>query len=114
MGAFLHPSHPIAKETMSVRAEHRYVAFAARQADARMPDHNTMLVQHLNSLPKNEGAGTPFDDILFVQSHGGWFAECPTTGYGYWYKTLRQAVRAWRVVVMLKGDRFVGVPLSSQ
>lgn len=95
---------------MSAASENRYVAFAARQADAAMPDHNDRFVADLNAMPKYDGASTPFDDIHFVQSHGGWFAECPTTGYGYWFKTLREAVRSWRVVVVLDGGVLVGIP----
>lgn len=70
-----------------------------------------VFMDDLNALPKNDGAAKPFGPIHFVNSHGGWWAECPTTGYGYFYKTLRQAIRAWRVSINeLKGGVYIGVP----
>lgn len=95
---------------MGAAAEHRYQAFAAREADAVSPDHNAAFIRDLNALPKHNGARPPFGDIVFVQSHGGWFAECPTTGYGYWYRTLREAVCSWRVAVFVDGGKLIGQP----
>lgn len=56
-------------------------------------------MSELNALPKFEDAGTPFSEVHFIVGHGGWWAECPTTGFGYWYGTLREAVRRWRVEI---------------
>jgi hypothetical protein len=95
---------------MSAAAEHRYQAFAAREAEARTPPHNEMFLRDLNALPKLPDAAKPFGEVLFVHSHGGWFAECPTTGYGFWYRTLREAVRSWRVAVFARGTQLFGVP----
>jgi hypothetical protein len=95
---------------MSAAAEHRYQAFAAREADDKCPSANAIFLADLNALPKTDNAGRPFGDIVFVQSHGGWFAECPTTGYGFWYRTLREAVRSWRVAVFFDGGKLIGQP----
>lgn len=99
---------------MGAAAENRYVRFAAQQADMCAPSHNEALLADLNAIPKRDGASTPFDDIHFIQSHGGWFAECPTTGFGYWYRTLREAVASWRVAIFLDGGVLVGQPLAAQ
>lgn len=70
-----------------------------------------VMMEELNSLPKFEDAGRPFTDIWFVPGHGGWCAECPRTGYGYWYKTLREAVRRWRVTINgYDGIRWLATP----
>lgn len=95
---------------MSVKAENRYKAFASREAAAKFPSHNDQFVLDLNAIPKTDDAARPFDEIHFVSSHGGWFAECPTTGYGFWYRTLREAVRQWRVTIVLDGGRLIGIP----
>lgn len=68
------------------------ITLAARRREFVMMDM-------LNALPKAADARTPFGGINFVHSHGGWFAECPTTGYGFFYKSLRAAVQQWNVAV---------------
>lgn len=97
---------------MGAAAENRYRAFAAREAQAMVPSLNQVLIADLNAMPKDEGAPTPFDDIHFIASHGGWFAECPTTGHGYFYRTLREAVRAWRVAVFIDSGILIGQPIA--
>lgn len=54
----------------------------------------------LNAIAKVERAPRPFGDIHFVSGHGGWWAECPTTGKGFWYGKLEEAVSRWAVVVV--------------
>jgi hypothetical protein len=66
---------------------------------SRVRLHEFTFMDHLNSLAKAPGAARPFGDVHFVAGHGGWWAECPTTGFGYWFKSLRMAVRAFRVEV---------------
>jgi hypothetical protein len=56
-------------------------------------------MEQLNNLQKYEDAGTPFASINFTPYRDGWWAECPVTGYGHWYKTLREAVRRWNVEI---------------
>jgi hypothetical protein len=94
---------------MSVRAENRYKAFAARQGAI---DPTDLFLCDLNAAPKDPRAATPFGDIVFVRSHGGWFAECPITGFGYWYATLRQAVAAWKVAIFLDDGKLIGQPFK--
>lgn len=58
-----------------------------------------VMMDELNALPKKDKAPTPFGEIRFVAGHGGFWAECPTTGFGYHYPTLREAVRSFRIEV---------------
>lgn len=95
---------------MSVKAENRYRVKCANDAAEALPTHTEMFLRDLNALPKADGAKAPFSDIHFVQGHGGWWAECPTTGYGYWYATLRKAVSAWRVAIFLDQGQLIGQP----
>jgi len=96
---------------MGAASENRYAAFAARQATCNNPTLTELFVRDLNLVPKDKRAMVPFGDILFVASHGGWFAECPVTGYGFWYKTVREAVSAWHVAVFLDGGNIIGQPI---
>lgn len=96
---------------MSVQAENRYKAFAARQAAAQFGSLNDAFVRDLNALPKKPGARAPFADIHFIASRGGWWAECPTTGFGYFYPSLREAVSSWLVAVFLDRGILVGQPI---
>lgn len=67
------------------------------RAELRSPDFD--VIDRLNSIPKAPGAPTPWGAIHFVPGHGGWWAECPITGRGYWYRTLNSALAEWNVVV---------------
>jgi hypothetical protein len=58
-----------------------------------------VLLEDLNRLPKYPDAGTPFGPVTFTFARGRWWVECPTTGYGFHYATLREAVRRWNVVL---------------
>lgn len=51
------------------------------------------IMDHLNALAKFNDAGTPFGPVRFVEGNGGFWIECPKTGFGWWYTTLREAVR---------------------
>lgn len=95
---------------MGAAAENRYRTVVRRQADAAAPSLNDLFIADLNALPKLSGAPAPFGDIVFVNSHGGWWAECPITGFGYFYKSLREAVSSFLVTVVIDGGRLVGVP----
>lgn len=94
---------------MGAASERRYVIFAAAQTSTGKTP-NQLFVADLNKTPKIPGARTPFGEIHFVASHGGWFAECPKTGFGYWFKTLRQAVATFRVAVFANGTSLIGKP----
>lgn len=57
-------------------------------------------MDELNALPKFDEARTPWGDVHFEAGHGGWWAVCPVTGFGYWYPSLRTAVRSLRVEII--------------
>ena len=85
---------------MGVAAYNRGSAALARQLDAEQRPREFRFMDDLNRLPKYEDAGTPFGPIHFVWGNNGWWAQCPTSGYGFWYATLREAVRRWRVCIL--------------
>lgn len=58
------------------------------------------MMADLNAVPRDSSAAVPFGPIRFAFGHGGWWAVCPVTGFGFWYPTLRQAVAAWRVTIV--------------
>jgi hypothetical protein len=85
---------------MGAAAYNRGSRAISNQIDAGARPVEFVLMDDLNAMAKNETAKKPFGPIHFISSHGGWFAECPKTGFGYWYASLRQAVRAWRVTIV--------------
>lgn len=84
---------------MGVAAYNRGSALISRRADDAERPAEFVMMADLNAIPKKDKAPTPFGDIRFVAAHGGWWAECPTTGYGFHFTTLRDAVRSFRVEV---------------
>lgn len=76
---------------------------------ARQPEFE--IIELANSMTKYPEAGTPFGPIQFVFSHGGTWAECPTTGFGYWYPTLYEAVKNWNVTITgIRNGVFIATP----
>jgi len=61
-------------------------------------------MDRLNELEKYSDAGIPLGSIQFAESHGGWWAVCPLTGFGYFYKSLHEAVKRWNVVIVGYND----------
>lgn len=57
------------------------------------------MMDSLNLLQRSPTALRPFGPIRFVAGHGGWYAECPTTGHGFWYRSLRMSVSEWAVTI---------------
>jgi len=84
---------------MGVAAYNRGSACIRKSISAGRRPVEFEFIEELNSLPKYEDAGNPLGDINFVFSRGVWWAECPLTGFGYFYKTLREAVKRWKVVI---------------
>lgn len=82
-----------------VASYNRGTALIRRHTDADARRAEFIMMNDLNAMPKDAGAARPFSSIHFSAGHGGWWAECPVTGFGYWYPSLRAAVRRWRVVV---------------
>jgi len=98
---------------MGVASYNRGSAVIRRRFAMEARPHEYEFMDDLNALPKYDDAGTPFDEIHFVSSHGGWFAECPKTGFGYFYKSLREAVRRWNVSVYgYKNGKWLAKPIT--
>ena len=96
---------------MGVAAYYRGNALISRhiKEDARDPIFEMM--DDLNELPKYQDSGKPLGPIHFVYHRGVWFAECPKTGFGFWYKNLREAVRRWNVeITEYRNGIWVGIP----
>lgn len=76
--------------------------------------HIKQFVADLNELPKYPDAGTPPGDLVITFSRGVWWVNVASNpdGYGYWYRSIREAVRRWRVYVIGPdyAGRFIGVP----
>lgn len=58
------------------------------------------IMDHLNALPKYADGGRPFSTIRFESGNAGVWAVCPVSGFGFWYKTLHEAVRRWKVDIV--------------
>jgi hypothetical protein len=83
---------------MGVAAYNRSSSVIRQQIDADTVRHREFVIMEIaNSLQKYPDAGRPFGPIQFVQGNGGWWAECPQTGFGYLYPTLYEAVKRWQV-----------------
>lgn len=82
---------------MGVAAYNRGTKSLAAQiaAEARAPEF--ALMDSVNNMPRNLEASPPFGPVMLCFSHGGCWVECPVTGFGYWYPSLRDAVRAWLI-----------------
>lgn len=84
---------------MGIAAYNRGSAAISAQIDRDQRPAAFVLMDELNAMPKADKAPTPFGPVQFVFSHGGCWAQCPVTGFGYFYADLRQAVKAWNVEV---------------
>ena len=86
---------------MGVAAYNRGSNAISQQISAESRPVEFEMMDNLNALPKYEDAGTPLAPIHFVYDpRGFWSAECPITGYGFWYKSLYEAVRRWNVNII--------------
>lgn len=85
---------------MGIAAYNRGSAAISRMIDQERGPAEFVLMQDLNSIPKLPDAPRPFGPIHFVPGHGGWWATCPVTGFGYWHRTLRQAVASLRITIV--------------
>ena len=89
------------RETMGIAAYNRGSAHIRREIDAGARPVEFEIIERLNALPKYPDAGKPFGPIQFIHDpRGFWVAECPVTGYGFFYTTLNEAVRRWRVQIV--------------
>lgn len=100
---------------MGIAAYNRGTERIRKDADARERDPAFILMEELNAIAKHPNAARPFGPIVFVydgRSH--WHALDPNkrfSGFGYWYRTLREAVSAWRVqVIEYRNGEYYSVP----
>ncbi len=86
---------------MGIAAYNRGSALLSKQIDMTARAVEFEILERLNALPKYADAGKPFGPIQFVfdSVRGGFWAQCPKTGYGFWYRTLPEAVKRWRVTI---------------
>lgn len=85
---------------MGIAAYNRGSAALSREIDADARHVEFEIMERLNALPKYEDAGKPFGPIQFVSGNNGVWAVCPRTGFGFWYHTLPEAIRRWRVTII--------------
>lgn len=85
---------------MGAAAYRRGSASITRQLEQEQRPQEFAMMDDLNSLTKYADAGTPLGPIQFVWARGVWWAECPTSGFGFWYTTLRAAIRRWHVRII--------------
>lgn len=87
---------------MGIAAYNRGTAALRREIDSESHPVEFEILERLNALPKYADAGKPFGPIQFVADsvRGGFWAQCPVTGFGFWYRTLPEAIRRWRVEII--------------
>lgn len=86
---------------MGAAAYNRGTKAIAAQIDAETRPVEFAIIDRLNALEKYADAGKPFMETQFVfDPRGFWVHECPRTGYGFFYKTLDEAVKRWRVSII--------------
>jgi hypothetical protein len=85
---------------MGIAAYNRGTAAMSAQIDRQRRAVEFEVMETLNALPKYADAGLPFGPIQFIyDTRGFWVAECPITGFGFFYDTLHEAVKRWRVTI---------------
>lgn len=100
--------------SVGVAAYRRGSQLIRRQIDQDQRPVEFDIMDRLNGLPRRENAATPFGPIEFSASHGGWWAVCPVTGFGYWYETLHRAVSSWNVdITGYRDGDWLAVPRKS-
>lgn len=98
---------------MGVAAYNRGSLAIRRQLEAQSRPVEFEIMDVLNALPKYPDAGTPNGPVRLAFSHKGWWIVCPKTGFGYWYKTLHEAVKRWKIAVIGKEHQeWLAVPLT--
>ena len=85
---------------MGIAAYNRGSLALSREIDADQRPIEFEIMERLNALPKYADAGKPFGPIQFESGNKGVWAVCPRTGFGFWYRTLPEAIRRWRVRIV--------------
>lgn len=87
---------------MGAAAYNRGSRAISEQIDAEQRPVEFEIMDRLNALAKYPDAGRPFGPVRFIAGNGGFWiqdARKKDAGFGYWYKTLTEAVRRWRVTI---------------
>lgn len=73
------------------------------------------IMDTLNALPKYNTATPPHGSVRLGEGHGGWWIYCIKTGYGYWYKTLHEAIKRWDIVIIAyKNGEWEAIPTPNK
>jgi len=83
-------------------------AIAADAMHRRNLSQDLRVLRAMNSLPKAQGARKPFGPIDFVVTASACWATCPTTGFGFHYGDLLDAVQSWEVTLISVGLNAAG------
>lgn len=70
------------------------------EAEQRAPEF--VFMDHLNGLGKYSDCGQPSEPLQFTTHNGVWWVETQrlgARGFGYYYPSLREAVRRWNVTI---------------
>lgn len=88
---------------MGAAAYNRGSAVISRQIDAEARPVEFEIMERLNALPKFPDAGTPFGATRIIPGNGGFWhqdREKGDRGFGFWYPTLHELTRRWRVTIV--------------
>ncbi len=85
---------------MGVAAYNRGSNAISNQISAESRPVEFEIMERLNALPKYADAGKVFGVIQFESGNNGVWAVCPRTGFGFWYRTLPEAIRRWKVHIV--------------
>lgn len=101
---------------MGAAAYNRGSKLIRQQITAEQHPVEFEIIQRLNAIPKVAEAPTPFGPIDFVfhtDAYGRTYviAECPVTGFGFWFRSLKDAITAYNVeIVGITGTSYNAVP----
>lgn len=85
---------------MGIAAYNRGSQAISQKIDAEMRPTEFEVMDIFNGLPKFEDAGKPFGSVRIVSGNGGFWIECQKSGFGYWYPTLWEIARRWKVTIV--------------
>ncbi len=103
---------------MGIASYRRGSAVISRQIASEARSAEFEVIDRLNATVRKPGAQAPWGDVHIHQGHGGWWASCPVTGYGFHYACLRSLMAAWLIDIVevrwANGEpAFVAKPWSS-
>ena len=84
---------------MGIAAYNRGSKALSERITMEQRDQMFVFMEDLNAIPKHDDCGRPFKDVEIVQSRGVWWIECSSSGYGFYYKNLRELMRRWDVTI---------------